>query len=95
MLESCSSHLVGLNTVMGNTKIKVEYRGRDIIGETNLRESRVGERRRERGAGRDEERRREEREKVAIGIIAVYFRKRVRGKNWRKLYEMMGANFSK
>lgn len=32
MLESCSSHLVGLNTVMGNTRIKVEYRGRDIIG---------------------------------------------------------------
>lgn len=92
MLESCSSHLVGLNTVMGNTKIKVEYRGRDIIGETNLRESRVGERRRERGKRRGEKK---EREKVAVGIIAVYFRKRVRGKNWRKLYEMMGANFSK
>lgn len=54
MLESCSSHLVGLNTVMGNTKIKVEYRGRDIIGETNIRESRVGERRRERGKRRGE-----------------------------------------
>ena len=51
---------------------------------TNLRESRVGER----GAGRDEERRREEREKVAVGINRGLFSKACFArKNWRELYE--------
>lgn len=79
MLESCSSHLAGLNTVMGNTRIKVEYRGRDIIGGNKFKRiaSRRKGKRKGGRTGRDEERRREEREKAAVGIIAVYFRKRV------------------
>lgn len=56
------------------------------MGETNLRESRVGGRGRERGAGRDEERRREEREKVVVGTVANFFSKVCFArKNWRKL----------
>lgn len=88
MLESCSSHLAGLNTVMGNTRIKVEYRGRDIIGGNKFK--RIASRRKgkKKGGGkRRGEKKRGARESGCRNYRSLFSKACFARKNWRKLYE--------
>lgn len=94
MLESCSSHLAGLNTVMGNTRIKVEYRGRDIIGGNKFK--RIASRRKgKRKGGREEMRREEERsERKRLSELSRFiFESVFRKEKLEKTVREMGASF--